>query len=156
MFEIRPAELDEFAIAADLRGIMSEEMGNSFDARSDHWRARFCAHFAGKQGTGRGQLYFAIVDAAIVGMAIVSIAEHYRTEIFGERHARINAVFVKPEHRRRGIAHALTRAAVDWARAQDCIVVTLGASEEGRPLYEQLGFAASNEMVLRFTQEEPC
>lgn len=156
MFEVRRAALDEFTIAVEMRANMSDEMGNSFDARSPHWRTRFCAHFAGKQGTGRGQLFFATVETGIAGMAIVSIVEHYRTEVFGERHARINAVFVKPQYRRRGIAHALMRAAIDWARAQRCVIVTLGASEDGRPLYEQLGFSATNDMALRLADGDAC
>jgi hypothetical protein len=35
-----------------------------------------------------------------------------------------------------------------WCREQRCDQVTLGPSEEGRALYESLGFVAANEMKL--------
>ncbi len=57
-------------------------------------------------------------------------------------------VFVDPGHRSRGIARALMVAITDWARAAGHHVVELHASDQGRPLYESLGFAATNEMRL--------
>ena len=43
---------------------------------------------------------------------------------------------------------ALMRTLIDWCRAEGFNSVNLHASVDGRPLYEQLGFEATNEMRL--------
>jgi predicted N-acetyltransferase YhbS len=52
----------------------------------------------------------------------------------------IGTVWVEPAWRRRGIARALTQATLDAADEAGCRTLVLVATEEGRPLYEQLGF----------------
>src|SRR4029453_5162531 len=55
-------------------------------------------------------------------------------------------VYTDPAHRRRGLARALMAAILEWGRAQGLAKGPLAASEEGRPLYQSLGFTATNEM----------
>ena len=55
-------------------------------------------------------------------------------------------VFVEPDYRRRGIARVLVETALDWCRGEGTRVITLHASDEGRHLYESLGFYLTNEM----------
>ena len=55
-------------------------------------------------------------------------------------------VYTDPAHRRRGLARALMAAILEWSRAERVARVTLHASDEGRPLYQSLGFTATNEM----------
>ena len=62
--------------------------------------------------------------------------------------AWIQNVYVAPEFRRRGIAREIMRTLIDWCRDQGFNSVNLHASTDGRPLYEQLGFEATNEMRL--------
>ena len=62
--------------------------------------------------------------------------------------AWIQNVYVVPECRRHGIAREIMRTLIDWCRAQGFHSVNLHASTDGRPLYEQLGFEATNEMRL--------
>jgi GNAT superfamily N-acetyltransferase len=62
--------------------------------------------------------------------------------------AWIQNVYVMPEFRRRGIAREIMRTLIDWCRAEGFNSVNLHASADGRPLYEQLGFEATNEMRL--------
>jgi GNAT superfamily N-acetyltransferase len=66
------------------------------------------------------------------------------------RRCWIQNIYVKPEFRRRGIARAIMHVLVEWCRGQGFHSVHLHASEEGRPLYEQLGFRPTNEMRLDF------
>lgn len=58
-------------------------------------------------------------------------------------------VYVEPAWRRRGLAALLMRHVLEWARDSGIGSVVLHASDEGRPLYEGLGFVQTNEM--RFT-----
>ena len=60
----------------------------------------------------------------------------------------IGNVFTEPEWRRRGVAEMLLRRIIEWARAERLDRLVLHASEEGRALYERLGFVTSNEMRL--------
>jgi len=57
--------------------------------------------------------------------------------------------YTVPEARGRGYAKQILEAAVAECRARGPRVITLHASRFGRPIYEQYGFTASTEMMLR-------
>lgn len=65
------------------------------------------------------------------------------------RQALVLNVYTTPAWRRQGVADALMRQVLAWTRAEAIADVVLHASDEGRPLYERLGFAPTNEMRLR-------
>jgi GNAT superfamily N-acetyltransferase len=71
------------------------------------------------------------------------------TKVSDGRLGVIINVFTEPEWRRRGVAEMLLRRIVEWARAEHVDRIILHASDEGRSLYERLGFVVSNEMRLR-------
>jgi len=64
------------------------------------------------------------------------------------RRGNILNVYVQPAYRRRGLARALTEAAVAWCRQNGVRMVILHASDAGRPIYAALGFTPTNEMSL--------
>jgi GNAT superfamily N-acetyltransferase len=57
--------------------------------------------------------------------------------------------YVAPNARGRGIAKELVGLAVEECRRRGVHVATLHASAMGRPVYESLGWKASNEMMFR-------
>ena len=59
-------------------------------------------------------------------------------------------MFTEPAFRKRGIARQIMLTILDWIKQPGLHGVNLHASEEGRSLYEKLGFEATNEMRLRF------
>jgi GNAT superfamily N-acetyltransferase len=65
------------------------------------------------------------------------------------RQGLIVNVFTEPEWRRRGIAKLLMKTIIAWSREQSLDDLVLHASDDGRALYEQLGFVLTNEMRLR-------
>jgi len=65
------------------------------------------------------------------------------------RQGLIVNVFTERPWRRRGIAEALMRELLAWARENGVESLVLHASDEGRPLYERLGFVSTNEMGYR-------
>jgi GNAT superfamily N-acetyltransferase len=75
------------------------------------------------------------------------------TVVYDTGQALILNVFTEPEWRRRGIARLLLERIIAWCREQRIESVVLHASEEGRALYQQLGFIQTNEMRLRATPE---
>jgi GNAT superfamily N-acetyltransferase len=64
------------------------------------------------------------------------------------RRATILNVYSDPDDRRRGIARQLMQTIIAWCKREGFARVTLHASDDGRHLYESLGFEASNEMRL--------
>ena len=69
------------------------------------------------------------------------------------RHGVIVNVFTEPEWRRKGLAGMLLKQVIDWAREQKLDRLVLHSSDDGRALYERLGFVATNEM--RFAGDSP-
>jgi GNAT superfamily N-acetyltransferase len=59
-------------------------------------------------------------------------------------------VYTEPEFRKQGIARQIMQAILGWIQEQGFGAANLHASQEGRPLYEKLGFEATNEMRLKF------
>ena len=57
-------------------------------------------------------------------------------------------MFTDAAHRRRGLARRLMETMLEWCRAEGMRFLYLHASDDGRPLYESLGFTPTNEMRL--------
>ena len=75
------------------------------------------------------------------------------TSTIGEgRQGTIINVFTEPQWRRHGIAGLLIKEIVTWSKSERLDRLILHASGQGRPIYEKLGFIASNEMRLSGAQ----
>jgi GNAT superfamily N-acetyltransferase len=88
-------------------------------------------------------------DLAVAGGAVIVSpwpAHPYDLEC---RRATILNVYTDPAYRRRGLARLLMQTMIAWCKQEGFARVTLHASEDGRHLYESLGFEASNEMRLK-------
>ncbi len=57
-------------------------------------------------------------------------------------------VYVDEAHRRQGVARRLMDTLIGWAPGAGIVRLVLHASPDGRPLYESLGFLATNEMLF--------
>jgi len=68
------------------------------------------------------------------------------TRIAHGRQAIVLNVYTEPAWRRRGVAKLLMGHVIDWARAEQLDSLVLHASDDGRALYEKLGFVQTNEM----------
>jgi GNAT superfamily N-acetyltransferase len=62
------------------------------------------------------------------------------------RQGTIVNVFTEPQWRRRGVAGLLIQEIIIWSKNEGLDRLILHASDEGRSIYEKLGFVASNEM----------
>ena len=81
------------------------------------------------------------------GLLILDWAPHFLDPKCDKRGYILN-VFVEQEYRGRGIAKALTLECIAEAKRRGVGVVALHASKKGQPVYERLGFKASNEMLF--------
>ena len=64
------------------------------------------------------------------------------------KRAHLMNVYTEKDYRRRGIARQLVNMLIGDARAHGATEISLDATESGRPLYESMGFKASEECMV--------
>jgi ribosomal protein S18 acetylase RimI-like enzyme len=84
--------------------------------------------------------YLARLDGRPVGCASLFV---HPAEVGG-----IYFVCTHPEYRRRGIGGAVTLAAMRGARELGCRLAVLGTSDQGRPVYQRLGFRDAGVVLI--------
>ncbi len=140
----------DIPIAQEMRAAMIREMnGEDPDATHAGWRENYRRFYADQLATGRAAMFVAESGGVPVGVALVYLLQNHRSQIFGYQSAYVSNVWVRPEHRRRGIASELTRMTVAWSKQKGCEVIRLRSSPMGRSVYAGLGFVPSDEMELR-------
>jgi GNAT superfamily N-acetyltransferase len=72
------------------------------------------------------------------------------------RRANILNVYTERTHRRQGLAHGLMDWMVLWCRHRGFQAVTLDTSDDGRALYEELGFRPTRQMRLELPPRGPA
>jgi GNAT superfamily N-acetyltransferase len=87
-------------------------------------------------------------DRVVAGGAVVISAWPAHAYDLECRRATILNVYTEPQYRRRGIARQIMEAMIAWCKQEGFARVSLHASNQGRHLYESLGFEDSNEMRL--------
>lgn len=63
------------------------------------------------------------------------------------RCAYLMNIYVREPYRNRGVAHALVRRLLEIAHEKECGKIYLETTDEGRPVYRSLGFAAMEGMM---------
>lgn len=91
----------------------------------------------------------AVDDGRCVACASMSYIEIMPTfsHTSGKR-AHLMNVYTEKDYRRRGIARQLVNMLIGDARAHGATEISLDATESGRPLYESVGFKASEECMV--------
>ena len=157
-FDIRLAGVVDAARIASHRVRMFQDMGLVPEPLFENYRSKCEIGIRNMLGTGEYVGWLASPNDAreqIVGGAGVQrrrTLPHPFGEPHGEitiadgRHAIIINVFTEPEWRRRGVATLLMNEIIAWARRERLDRLVLHASEQGRALYDQMGFIQTNEM----------
>jgi|SRR5579864_29987 len=158
MFHVRPATLADRATIAQQRVALFIEMDRMNPPQAGALTDATVAYLAQAMPAGEYVGWLATeaaVPARVVagcGVQVRHVAPFpWRFPVGGEviaagRQALIVNVYTEPEFRRRGLARRLLTTVIDWARANRVDSLILHATSDGRPLYESLGFEASNEM----------
>jgi len=68
-------------------------------------------------------------------------------ELGNGKTAFIFSMYTVPHHRKRGIARDILNLLIDTAKAQNCCIVRLQASDIGRAVYEKIGFESSTSFM---------
>jgi GNAT superfamily N-acetyltransferase len=147
---IRRATVEEADVIALHRRSMFFDMGFRGDADLEAMTVAFLPWLRRRMEVGEYLAWFAVSpDQSVVaglGLWLMDWAPHMVGP--GVPRANILNVYTQPDHRRQGLARQLMDAALAWCRENGTRCIILHASHEGRPLYESLGFAPTNEMRL--------
>lgn len=148
--QIRRAGPEEAAIVTQHRRAMFHDMGRRDAAALDAMAARFLPWVTERVRTEEYLAWFAVdgdgTVAAGLGLWLMDWPPHLVGS--GSRRGNILNVYTHSEYRRRGLARRLMEEALAWCRTNGIDCVILHASEEGRALYEALGFRPTNEMRM--------
>jgi len=142
---------DDLEVILSHRREMFREMGGDYEQKIHVFDKASRIYFDNALRDGSYHGVLCRIDGTVVAGGGVVIAAWPGSPMnFDSRRAWILNIYVEPSHRRQGIARAIMRELVDWCRQNGFQSVALHASEEGRALYEKLGFQSTNEMRLRF------
>ena len=147
-FRYREATGDDLAVLLTQRRKMFLDMGYRDDAVLEEVGSASRRFFEQWLADGRFRAWVAETGPGeIVAGGGVLILDHLPSprDPHPQRPLIVN-VYTEPAYRRRGIARRLMAIMVDWCREKGFGSVTLYASPDGKPLYEALGFAPTNEM----------
>ena len=160
-FQIRFATDSDLEVISWHRARMFKDMGELPPELFDSFRTQSLAVLQGMFDEGRYVGWLAspkddrnkIVAGA--GVQLREVPPHPQPnangeiDIVGGRQAIIQNVYTEPEWRRRGLAALLIKTIIDWTGEQGIGSVVLHASDDGRAVYERLGFIQTTEMRLR-------
>ena len=148
---IRRATVADAPIIVQHRRAMFEEMRVGTPADLDAMDVQFAPWVAQALASGVYLGWFVTTEQGVImagaGMCIEDYPATPRDQT-GRRGYVMN-VYSDPLYRRQGLARRLMLMILDWCRANGIQTVALQASNQGRPLYESLGFKPTNEMRLK-------
>jgi GNAT superfamily N-acetyltransferase len=155
---IREATAQDIPTVARHRAAMFEAMGSTMPAMLAPLIAATEAmlHEAIPRGEYRGWLAAAsaepdrvVAGAGVQIRRVLPFPQRWtdgRVDVALGRQAIVLNVYTEPLFRRRGLARRLMHEVLTWAQTVDLDSLVLHAAVDGRQLYEDLGFTATNEM----------
>lgn len=159
-FTVRAATRDDASILARQRIELYRDLGQLPEATADPLLAAARRYFEHAIASGEFHGWLAspsggpgeiIAGAGLRLRAIAPRPGRKPGEVSAVPQGLVTNVFTERTWRRQGAGALVLRHVIDWARANHLASLVLHASSEGRPLYEKLGFEATNEM--RYTGE---
>ncbi|WP_407540749.1 GNAT family N-acetyltransferase [Deinococcus radiomollis] len=144
-FTLRSATAADAALIAMQREAMFTDMGTAYTEAATNFTPWVRRHL--EAGTYLGWLVDAQGETvAGAGLLLMDWPPHV-IDAQPVRSYLLN-VYTRPSQRGHGLARQLTELAMAETRRRGIKIMTLHASEFGRPIYEKLGFTPTNEMRL--------
>ena len=149
-YQIRPATLQDLEVVLYHRRRMFEDMGFTDHRALDAMIASSTPLLRRglMDGTYRGWLVEASGNRVVAGGGVIILQFQPHPRDPQPQRAWVVNMFTEPEDRRRGIGRQLMETILQWCRAKGMRFLFLHASDDGRLLYESMGFTSSNEMRL--------
>jgi GNAT superfamily N-acetyltransferase len=149
-FLIRPGTLDDVETIVAQRRAMFFDSGFRDDRELDTMSAAFRPWLERSMSDNEYLAWFAVDSSGAVAAGLGLWLMGWPPHMIGPGPWRGNIlnVYTRPENRRLGLARRLVETAIEWCRTNRVRAVILHSSDEGRPLYESLGFKPTNEMRI--------
>ena len=149
-YQLRPATPQDLETLLHHRRRMFEDMGFDDPAALEAMLASSTPLLRRglMDGTYRGWLVEASGAGIVAGGGVIILEFQSHPIDPVPRRAWVVNMFTEPEHRRHGLARRLMETMVAWCRAEGMRFLYLHASDDGRPLYEGMGFQSTNELRL--------
>jgi ribosomal protein S18 acetylase RimI-like enzyme len=143
-FTIRPGRREDAAEAARLWMLSAEEhTAHDRVYKTSPDAEKTMRHFlADVANSGYSFLFVAVTEGQTVGFISGELRQGSPT-FLPKTWASVDDVFVEPDHRNRGVGHALLKSVRAWAQERDADGISLqvaAANTRGRRFYEELGF----------------
>jgi len=147
---IRTGSIRDLTHLLHHRRAMFREMGGADETMLDEMQEASEQYLREALETGIYRAWLAeTADGRVVSGGGIAIVPWPGSPGFpSTRRGWILSVYTEPEFRRRGIARRLMETIVEWCRGEGFAYVSLHASQDGRLLYEKMGFVPTNEMRL--------
>ena len=150
-FSIHQASIADLETLVAHRRAMFHDMGYSDDVVLNDMAAKFRRWLLQHLESGDYLAWLVSAPdgsiAAGAGLWLMDWPPH----IIGKstRRGNILNVYTSENFRRRGLARQLMEVVLGWCRQNQVDTIILHASNDGRNLYESMGFKPTNEMRLR-------
>jgi ribosomal protein S18 acetylase RimI-like enzyme len=149
MFQTRLATIDDANIIVHHRNRMFLDMGHPDDEHHRTMIANFRPWIAAKLRDNLYLGWFALQeDRVIAGAGLLLLDCSPTSSDPGTVRGHLLNFYVEPEFRSQGLGRKLLDLAMQETRDRRIGVVTLNASDAGKPMYESAGFGTSPEMML--------
>jgi GNAT superfamily N-acetyltransferase len=140
-YRIRPATLADIDVLVRHRIAMFTDMGTAMDADGmaqafRQWLTRMMP-----PGTYQGWLVETLSGDVVAGGGITLLPwPPSPRDPAGDRIAFVYNVYTEGAHRRHGLARLVMETIHAWCRTEGIHAIALNASDDGRPLYEAMGY----------------
>jgi len=153
-FKIREAIPHDIRIVMHHRRSMFFDMGYRDETALAAMEATSEPFFLNGLSTGsyRGWLVEEASGRVIAGCGVIIFEYHSSPFDPHPKRPFVVNMYTEPEYRRHGLARRLMEIMIDWCKQEGFGSVLLHASDEGRRLYESLGFEPTNEMRLKLRE----
>ncbi|OWV80812.1 acetyltransferase [Rhizobium sp. R634] len=132
---------------------------DSYGTPPEHYRPDAAARVLFFLRSGRAERrlasFLAVIDGEIAGSVSCQLHQSPFPEVIREEQRLLGyiwSVYVEDAFRRRGIALALTKAAVGYLKSIGCTTAVIHASDAGEPVYRSVGFEIAKEMRLKLLE----
>ncbi|MEP6621611.1 MAG: GNAT family N-acetyltransferase [bacterium] len=152
---LRLAAVSDAPLLAEHRVAMFREMGAVQPHLEASLREASVAYFVAAIPTGEYVGWIALAPDSLTPVAGAGVQFRSllpRPALSGDRlllgkEAQVLNVYTDVSWRRRGVARYLVDTIIAWAGEAGVVRLVLSASAAGRPMYEQMGFVATREMI---------
>jgi GNAT superfamily N-acetyltransferase len=156
-YTVRRATVDDAPIIATHRALMFRDMGDLPEADVSSFAAVTEAWIADRIARGEYLGWLVEYHSHVVAGGGVLLSDLWPTPRVrrASRTGHVASVYTEHAHRRHGLARMVLQAILDWCAANAIELVTLRASAEGQPVYEQLGFKTDPKAMRLFVAPAP-